>query len=358
MLYFIFTTGACNLKCKYCGGSFPEELVPWTVKYSLTDLSRFLEKDKGEIIVAFYGGEPLLNTNFIRKAMTKLPADRFIIQTNGTLVKKLERKFWLKFDSILLSIDGRKEITDHYRGRGVYFLVTKAARWLREIGFNGDLIARMTVSERSDIFLEVSHLVSLNLFDHIHWQLDVIWSNPWKNFDNWANFSYKPGIRKLIDIWTDRLKDNEVIGLVPFLGVLKSMIDSPLPSPPCESGRTSFAILTNGKILACPIAVDAKWAYLGDIWSKTPDELKDSIIIEEPCTNCQFFASCGGRCLYAYKERLWGNEGFRKICELTKHLVNQLKLKLPIIKKILKRNPTLKNSLIYPKYNNTTEIIP
>ncbi|RLG90046.1 MAG: putative peptide-modifying radical SAM/SPASM domain-containing protein, partial [Candidatus Hecatellales archaeon] len=271
MLYFVFTTGACNLNCRYCGGSFPERLVPWTVRYRLSELSKFLEGDKGEIIVAFYGGEPLLNPKFIKEVMEKVSADRFVIQTNGTLIKKLERKFWLKFDSVLLSIDGRREITDHYRGPGVYDRVVRAARWLRKIGFSGDLIARMTVSERSEIFSDVSHLVSLKLFDHIHWQLNVIWTNSWRDFDGWSRASYKPGISKLIELWTSCLERGEVMGLVPFLGIVKSMIDSPISSPPCEAGRRAFAILTNGKILACPIAVDAKWAYLGDIRSKSPD---------------------------------------------------------------------------------------
>jgi transposase len=27
MLYFLITTGKCNLKCPYCGGSFPEDVV-------------------------------------------------------------------------------------------------------------------------------------------------------------------------------------------------------------------------------------------------------------------------------------------------------------------------------------------
>lgn len=75
------------------------------------------------------------------------------------------------------SIDGRREMTDYYRGEAVYKRVVDAAAWLKSIGVEADVIARMTVSERSDIYKDVLHLLSLNLFDHIHWQLDVVWSD-------------------------------------------------------------------------------------------------------------------------------------------------------------------------------------
>ncbi|MCR6669553.1 MAG: putative peptide-modifying radical SAM/SPASM domain-containing protein, partial [archaeon YNP-WB-040] len=38
MLYILHTTGQCNLKCKYCGGSFPQKLVPWKIEYNIEDL--------------------------------------------------------------------------------------------------------------------------------------------------------------------------------------------------------------------------------------------------------------------------------------------------------------------------------
>ena len=102
MLYILFTTGQCNLKCKYCGGSFPENQVPWKVKYPLSHLKNFIVSD-AEPTIAFYGGEPLLNVEYIRKVMENLPGAKFIIQTNGLLARKLELKYWARFDAILLS---------------------------------------------------------------------------------------------------------------------------------------------------------------------------------------------------------------------------------------------------------------
>ncbi len=356
MLYLVFTTGRCNLSCKYCGGSFPRDLVPWEVKYDIKELKSFLEEDP-EPSIAFYGGEPLLNARFIVKVLQEIEAKHFIMQTNGLLVPKLEPKLWRIFDTILLSIDGRKEITDTYRGKGVYNAVLRAARYLRKCGFKGDLIARMTITEDSDIYLDVTHLLELGLFNHVHWQLNVVWSPPWKDFKKWLTESYEPGISKLSKLWIENFKSGTVLGIAPFLGILKRIWMNGT-SPPCGAGVNSFAILTNGKIIACPIAVDAKWAYLGHISTHSPKELPGKVSLEDPCPTCPLFKYCGGRCLYANRERYWNEEDFRLVCRATQSLINEvLKLK-PKIEELVSKGLIQKKSLEYPKFNNTVEIVP
>ncbi len=356
MLYFVFTTGRCNLRCTYCGGSIPPSLVPWEVRYSVDALKSFLSDDPDPVI-AFYGGEPLLNPSFIETVMDSMEA-RYVIQTNGLLVKELGDEYWRRMEAVLLSIDGREHVNDYYRGRGVYRAVLEAAKWLRKVGFRGDLIARMTISERSDVYEDVVHLLFLGLFDHVHWQLNVIWSPPWLSFDEWAS-SYVRGLRRLRDLWLRKASEGKVLGVVPFLAVISALLGlKTISSPPCESGINSVAILTNGKVIACPIAFDAPWAYLGDIFRHKPNDLIGKVKIGEPCTSCSYFPYCGGRCLYAYKERLWGEEGFRKVCSLTKALVDALREVVPEVKRLLRRGIIREEDLIYPPFNNTTELIP
>ena len=331
--------------------------MPWEIKYDYGVLKEFIEKDKNAII-AFYGGEPLLNTNFIQWVMDNVNAKHFVIQTNGTLVKTLPIKYWLRFDSILLSIDGRKEITDYYRGKGIYDKVIEAARWLKRHGFKGDLIARMTVSKVSNIYQDVTHLINIGLFDHIHWQLDVVWSEKWTNFEKWVSENYLPGIDKLVELFVEKLNEGVILGIVPFLGILRALLFKKNPSPPCGAGSTSFAISTDGRILACPIAVSEDWAYLGDITNTTSLEIKGKVTINEPCISCSYYHVCGGRCLYAYKEKLWGIDGFKKICNITTYTIDKLKMHLNNIKTLLEDNIVKREELYYPKFNNTTEIIP
>ncbi|MEM2069643.1 MAG: radical SAM protein [Nitrososphaerota archaeon] len=128
MLFIIYTTGRCNLKCRYCGGSFNPEIVPWKIKYSLSDLEHLI-KDKD--IVGFYGGEPLLNLELIKDFMDTFTASRYVIQTNGLLLHKLDRRILENLDTILVSVDGVEDLTDRFRGRGVYKKVLENVKKIR-----------------------------------------------------------------------------------------------------------------------------------------------------------------------------------------------------------------------------------
>ena len=87
---------------------------------------------------------------------------KFILQTNGINLKEMGDDIH-KLDTILLSIDGKKETTDFFRGENVYDEIIKSAKWLKEKKFKGEVIARMTVMEPVNIKDEVLNLINLNL---------------------------------------------------------------------------------------------------------------------------------------------------------------------------------------------------
>lgn len=354
MILIVTTTGKCNMKCSYCGGSFDPRLVPWSEEYRLEDLIATIMRTGCD--VAFYGGEPLLNPELIMDVVDSLKSrgwrGRLVIQTNGTLFENLPLSYWLSFDSVLLSVDGRPEVNDEGRGRGNYERVIGAAKNLRRYGFSGDLIARMTAWERTDIYEDVTHLLGLGIFDHIHWQLDVIWSERW-DFREWSERSYLPGIRKLVSLWLEEMRKGRVLGIAPFLGIMRAELFGDLPSPPCGAGSESFTLLPNGKVLACPIAVDSSWAVLGKL-----DNWIRGIEIGEPCKSCDYFKYCRGRCLYAYMERLWGEEGFKEVCYVTKEMIKIVLERVGEIRSLISERVISAEDLYYPRYNNTVEIVP
>ncbi|RDD52888.1 MAG: TIGR04084 family radical SAM/SPASM domain-containing protein [Candidatus Korarchaeota archaeon NZ13-K] len=351
----ITTTGKCNMRCGYCGGSFDPKLVPFREMYSVDDLVEFIVERNSD--VAFYGGEPLLNPKLIMRVMDSLKArrweGRFVIQTNGTLITNLPKSYWLSFDSVLLSVDGRPHVNDRQRGRGNYEAVVKAARALRDMGFSGDLIARMTVWEGTDIYEDALHLLRLGLFDHVHWQLNVIWSERW-GFEEWARRSYLPGIRRLSSLWIEEMRRGRILGLAPFLGIMRASLFGDLPSPPCGAGSESLTVLPDGRIVACPIAVDSSWAHVGSIQDGSLREVR----LGEPCTSCDYFAHCRGRCLYSYMERLWGEDGFRAVCEVTRETIRIVTELESEIKELIREGTVCAEELRYPRYNNTIEVIP
>jgi len=357
LLFILYTTGECDLNCRYCGGSFDPKLVPWNVNYRVKMLEDlFREGDS----IAFYGGEPLLNIKFIEEVLETFSPKHCVIQTNGLLLGRLSKRILENVDSILVSIDGVRDLTDLNRGKGVYDAVLNQIRKILSEGYEGDIVARMTITNDSDIYRDVSHLLNLKLFDHVHWQLSMIWvrREDWRDLWGWINGSYKPGLNKLFEDWLRGLEDGVIRGIAPFQGVLKRILLGG-PHPPCGSGIDSFAILTNGKVISCPIAVVEKWAEIGRIGEISRKDLENrKPIIREPCASCSYLKICGTRCLYTHLERLWGEEGMKAICECTKHLIDLLENNFQRIKDAAEKGGFTINDLTYPKYNNTVEIIP
>lgn len=363
MLYFIVLTQVCNLHCIYCGNAPDPSIEPVDITYTINDLKSFLSSDP-DASIAFYGGEPLLRMELMKKIMDEVDAKRFILQTNGLLLKKLDTEYLKRFDTILVSIDGREKVNDYYRGRGTYRRIIDNIRDIRERGFNGDLIARMAVSSKTDIFEDVRHLLSVGdpWFDHVHWQLDVMWDHPpyqrYKNFDEWLD-RYNAGISKLVNYWLEVMRTRgEVLGIVPFLGIMKTFLFNEKAELRCGAGINAFTITTSGKLLACPIAPEFEWNRLGDIYHNKPLDIVRKVTVGEPCTSCEIREICGGRCLFANKTKLWGMNGFRKICGTVKHLVWELQRAREEIEKLIDAGTVEEEDFNYPKYNNTTEIIP
>src|SRR5665811_1017415 len=257
MHYHIILTKECNLKCNYCGGG--SDTPPKEIQYSIDDLKKFISFDKDPII-EFYGGEPLLRIETMKNIMDSLPA-KFVIQTNGTNLDKLESKYLKKFHSILVSIDGKKAVTDKERGDGVYDQILKNIKIVRQKGFSGDLVARMTVAQGTDIFENVKHLLTLEeCFDHVHWQLDFemfweAWEHTVPGLPEWID-SYNSGISSLVRWWISGMeRTGRVAGIVPFIGIMKSLLHSSRSRLRCGSGIDFFTIMPDGRISACPVSV-------------------------------------------------------------------------------------------------------
>lgn len=166
----ILTTLKCNLKCSYCSMSVGEVLGSQTeLKYDIGQLADFIEQHLGgkEIYVTFYGGEPTLNREMIEAVMRRFPSFRYQLQTNGTLLDNLPDWMLHKLSNILVSIDGGEQITDGYRGRGVWRQVYKNVNHIRD-RIGGSITARVTWGHSDTCFDELDDLAGS--FDYLYWQ--------------------------------------------------------------------------------------------------------------------------------------------------------------------------------------------
>jgi uncharacterized protein len=358
--YHLVLTRRCNLNCTYCHGG--EETGPNAeVQYSMEDLATFLEQDQ-EVQLMFYGGEPTLRVPLLIQVMKRFPQARFMLQTNGLLLDRIPVEHLLRIHSVLVSIDGPRDVTDGYRSRGVYDRVLKNVRWLLRSGYRGDVVARMAVSQQSDIYRDVRHLLDLRnpRFQHVHWQLNVIWDaeGNWTDFDRWVLESYNPGISRLIDAWVTKMKQGEVEGIAPFLPLMHDLLTGAPARLRCGSGLDTFAIHVDGSIGVCPISPDWRFSVVGDLWHTKPSDLVDVMKVDEPCSSCDVYTLCGGRCLFANKARLWGQQGFDKVCGTVKHLINELQRVLPRVRELIDQGAIALDDFAYPEFNNGCEIIP
>ncbi len=327
--------------------------MPWKPKYSAKDLKKIIDNDPDPTII-FYGGEPLLNPEFIMEIMDTLEA-RYGVQTNGTLPHLLPDSYWQRMETVLLSIDGVEWLTDKYRGKGIYRRVLNTAMWLSKF-CKCRRIARMTVTKDACIYRDVVHLLELGSFTHVHWQLNVVWGDRWRFLD-WARNRYLRGITNLVRYTAEKLVNGQVPKIIPFLGILTAEKNGGWGHIPCGAGFKSFSITTDGRILACPIAVREKWAILGDIWSGVEKVMRINDVSPE-CVKCEYFKWCGGRCLYSLYEKYWGDAGQKEICWVTKRTIDHVLKLVPIIDRLDKNGVASWNDVLYDPLHDSTEIIP
>jgi uncharacterized protein len=306
----------------------------------------------------------LLGIDKLREIMDKVEPKQFMIQTNGLLLDKLESKYVNRFHTILVSIDGEEALTDYYRGAGTFRKVIDNLKLIKKNGFAGELIARMTIMEQTDINKQVRWLLDNDefSFSSIHWQLNAgFWGNdyPRRNFEVWTKNSYIPGVRELTRFWVNNMQERGVVlRLYPLLGIAWSILHEEKNAlMRCGGGWINYAIQTDGYILPCPTMWGMKKYYLGHIKDADPLKLKQLFVNEKPCSECSTVGLCGGRCLYTNITKRWSDAAYSKVCYTVEQLIAAVKNEMSRIQQLIKNGQISLEDFDYLKYNGC-EIIP
>jgi len=372
MFFHVLLTTECDLRCQYCFGKSCDDIdsdfafaldysLPKKIDYEIQSLATFCRKDP-ECVLSFYGGEPMLCLEEVREIMDTVEAKHFLVQTNGLHLQELEHHYTNRFHTILVSVDGSEALTDHNRGVGVYRKVVENLKTIRRNGFRGEIIARMTVTEETSIMKEVNCLLHNRefRFSSVHWQLDAgFWKNDFaeRSFEKWVKEEYVPGIQRLARFWVDQMeKAGKVLKLYPFVGLMQSFLRGERSLLRCGSGWINYSILTDGTISPCPVMGGMKDFYLGDIFSADPRRLRKAFVAE-PCTKCDIYGECGGRCLYANITKRWSSQEYALVCHAVRSLVSSLRLEVPRVRQLIAENRIGPDDFDYLKYNGC-EIIP
>ncbi len=350
MFYHVITHTECNLACKYCvrdeWGEIDDKYdysLPCKISYDISKLKEFVTS---EDYVTFYGGEPLLGVDDIKEIMDCVECKGFMVQTNGLLLKELG-EYASKFHTILVSFDGCEECTDRNRGKGVHAKVMSNIAWLKENGFTGELIARVTITEGSDLYKQVLWLSKH--FDNIHWQLDAMF---FEQKNEWFE-KYNSDVTKLVDYWVSEMKKGKVLRWYPFLVVMHDLLKGLKSRLRCGSGYANYTINTKGEVVACPIMCGMKDYNCGSLDSK---ELKE-VGLGEPCSSCEVLDLCGGRCLYSNITKLWNDEEYGSLCDTVKHFLNCLVSHKTEVEDLIEKGVISLEDFDHLKFNGV-EVIP
>jgi radical SAM protein with 4Fe4S-binding SPASM domain len=319
------TTLRCNLKCTYC--SIAEGEVrdsQGDVNYSLAALDAFIDTHlKGyDVYVTFYGGEPTLNRDFMRTIVERYPHYRFQLQTNGTLLDDLPDSVLNRLSNVLVSIDGGEQVTDGYRGRGIYRQVIKNLTKTRD-RIGGSVTARMTWSTGDITFEELDALA--DIFDYVYFQFVA-----GEDYAPPAVANRKRVLEKLIGRFFE--STDKLYPIIPIMGIVRNKV-MPMRAQELCTGETQCRVSTHilnvmpdGRIYPCPDMMHVPAMQNGDIkanWlRRSPLQLHPNM----PCPNCDAYAWCRGNCMKnLYLAYVENNERYRKyvtepICELVRSI--------------------------------------
>ncbi|MGB8220394.1 MAG: TIGR04084 family radical SAM/SPASM domain-containing protein [Methanoregula sp.] len=375
MYFHLILTDDCNLCCRYCRAkafeeedaegidTVPVEIdgdLPPDLSYDPELLYRFLARDPSPT-VTFYGGEPLMRSDLVERIIREAPVQRFMIQTNGLLLDRLPSYIVNRFSTILVSLDGREALTDENRGIGVFSRVMANVKKIRANGYHGELIARMTVTERTEIFDAVRYLAENTdySFSSIHWQMDANFTGDFshRTFAEWAEKKYNPGIRALVTAWVDEMEtSSRVLCWYPFIDPVEDLLNGRASPLRCGAGHANYAIMTDGHIAPCPIMIGMKQYYLGHIADADPQHLR-RIPVGGECEACHIRTFCGGRCLYSSIVQPWNLAGRQLVCGTVENLRDALTGELPRIRALIAARRISLADFAHEKFNGC-EIIP
>ncbi len=310
----------CNLTCRYCfagkgeyGGGKP--LMSYQVGKSAVDF--LLEQSGGRrhVEIDFFGGEPLLNLENVKKiteyarekGKEKGTEVRFTLTTNGLLLNDEVREYLARENfSVILSLDGRPEVHNRMRtfpdGSFSYPRVIKRLSNFVN-SWEGSYYVRGTYTRfNRDFFNDVYHLYQEG-FRHI--SLEPVVSEP---HQDWAlqeeDLDELAGqYRKLAEFYLECCWAGDPFTFFHFEIDLEEGPCLFKRLSGCGAGSEYLAVTPDGDIYPCHQLVGMKEYVMGNVLA--PERVKHILPEEkfpavgptlDSCRNCWARYHCGGGC--------------------------------------------------------------
>jgi uncharacterized protein len=379
---------SCNLRCRYCwnkAGTYGEktpdiQMMDEKVAIKAVDLLIRESRTSKNFVVDFYGGEPLINFELIKKVIIHCKAIkqkknvnfRFLLATNGTLLTKEKAGFLIKNGvDIAVSLDGSRRIQDLQRpfpnGRGSFDIIMNNINSFSD-DYRNRLVGRATFTPYSAKIVE-----NFKFLRNLGFKRIEVCESEKAGYGlesrNKFFFSGPRGLLRLKSLYRglasfytqEIIKGNLTYENTYFNRFFKQLsrlynIHSVIGS--CSAGGNLMAVDIDGSIYPCTAFVGLPQFRIGNVKTGLNErKLKNfsnvKISSNNACEKCWAKRLCRG-CGSCYNLNYFSNKALGKpdpyYCELFRY---KTKLMIAMIAEISKDNPRRLDDLLIPEYYAT-----
>ena len=333
----------CNLRCRYCfassgayGGS-KRELMSFDVAKRAIDFLIANSGTRQHCEVDFFGGEPLLNFDVVKDIIAYIREQEEIhnkifkltLTTNGMLLDK-EEVAYLNDNhiSMVLSLDGRKEVHDSMRpnvaGQGSYETVLKNLQYAVQHRNGEEYYVRGTYTAKNlDFTNDVVSMADAG-FDELSMEPVI-----GEDGDYIITEEHLPRIKEEYETLTKEFLKRKFSGRgFNFFHFNVDLYRGPCMAKRlrgCGAGHEYMAITPNGDIYPCHQFVGDESYIIGTVYDgltnfDIPKTFRETnVLTKDQCIDCWAKFFCSGGC-HANNIKLGGsiNEPYKLSCELQK----------------------------------------
>ena len=310
----------CNLNCSYCfaaQGRYQGERALMSFEVGKRAMDFLIENSgaRRNLEVDFFGGEPLMNWEMVKKLVAYCREQekihnknfRFTLTTNGMLIDDDVIDFCNReMSNVVLSLDGRREVHDRlrvdYAGRGSYDqIVPKFQKFVAARGDKSYYIRGTYTHNNTDFTNDIFHMADLG-FKEL--SMEPVVSRP----DDPCALTAEdlPVLKEQYEILAKEMikRDREGRGFT-FYHYMIDLTGGPCiykRISGCGSGTEYMAVTPWGDLYPCHQFVGDPKYLLGDIWkgvtnTAVRDEFKHCNAYARPeCKDCWAKLYCSGGC--------------------------------------------------------------
>jgi uncharacterized protein len=310
----------CNLNCEYCfasQGKYQGERAVMSLEVGKRALDFLIENSQGRtnLEVDFFGGEPLMNFDMIKELVSyarKREKEagknfRFTLTTNGVLIDDDVIDFANReMSNVVLSLDGRKEIHDHYRvdfaGNGSWEKIVPKFQKLVEKRGHKNYYMRGTFTHRNPDFVkDIEEMLRLG-FTELSMEPVVCEPTDPSALTEQDLPIVLEQYEKLAELMQKKRKEGKPFTFYHYMIDLKGGPCVYKRVSGCGSGTEYMAVTPWGDLYPCHQFVGDEKFLLGNIWEgvKNTEIQKEfmncNVYSRKECDSCWAKLYCSGGC--------------------------------------------------------------